>query len=362
MSHLRDIVDLARWAPSGDNSQPWRFRIEEPDRLVVFAHDTRATCVYDLDGHSSQIAVGTLLETIALAATRFELVATAERRVGSPDDRPVFDVSLRHDATLAEDPLVREIERRRVQRRPLRMRALSTPERSLLEVSVGGRFELRWFTGIGARARVAWLCFQNGRLRAELPEAYALHRDVIEWHASFSEDRIPDGAIGADLATLAVMRWALARPQRVSFLNRYLGGSVLSGAVLDLIPGLACAGHCVLLAPTPLRKLDDYLVAGRALQRFWLTASSLDLQFQPLYTPLVFARYTRERVGFTSHARSIARSRRTFERVQALLGCDDEERAVFMGRIGAGRAAAARSTRLPIERLLVGDEEAASVR
>ena len=65
---LRDILDLARWAPSGDNTQPWRFAIEADDRVVVYGHDTRATCVYDLDGHPSQISLGALLETMAADA------------------------------------------------------------------------------------------------------------------------------------------------------------------------------------------------------------------------------------------------------------------------------------------------------
>jgi len=53
MMPLRDVLDLARWAPSGDNTQPWRFAIVGADRVVVYAHDTRETCVYDLDGHPS---------------------------------------------------------------------------------------------------------------------------------------------------------------------------------------------------------------------------------------------------------------------------------------------------------------------
>ena len=39
------------------------------------------------------------------------------------------------------------------------------------------------------------------------------------------------------------------------------------------------------------------------MQRFWLTATSLGLQFQPEYTPLVFARYARERRPFAACGR-----------------------------------------------------------
>ena len=362
MTPLEGILDLARWAPSGDNSQPWRFAIHEPDRITVYAHDTRATCVYDLDGRSSQIAVGALLETIDLAATRFGLVTTTRRVPESPDERPVFEIDLARDAGLREHPLVGEIPRRRVQRRPLGTRPLSEAERARLREAIGEGYDLRWFEGWRGRARVASLTFRNGMLRLTLPEAFALHRSIVEWDARFSEDRIPDAALGAARPSLALMRWAMASWERVSLLNRWFGGSFWPSLELDYFPGLMCAGHCVLLAPTPPRELDDYVTAGRALQRFWLTASSLYLQFQPLYTPLVFARYVRDGLRFTSHPRSVARSRRTVERLRALLAADDEQRAVFMGRIGAGRAATARSTRLPVERLLVAAGDAATLR
>ncbi|MEO8996576.1 MAG: nitroreductase family protein, partial [Nitrosospira sp.] len=48
---ISDILELARWAPSGDNTQPWRFEIIDERHLVIHAFDTRDHCIYDLDGH-----------------------------------------------------------------------------------------------------------------------------------------------------------------------------------------------------------------------------------------------------------------------------------------------------------------------
>ncbi|MDT1843054.1 molybdopterin biosynthesis protein MoeY, partial [Acinetobacter baumannii] len=83
---------LARWAPSGDNTQPWRFELAAPDHVVVHASDTRSDTVYDLDGHPSQISVGALLETMCIAASVHGLRAEAQRRAGSPEQQPLFDV------------------------------------------------------------------------------------------------------------------------------------------------------------------------------------------------------------------------------------------------------------------------------
>ena len=221
-----------------------------------------------------------------------------------------------------------------------------------MERAVNPGFQLIWFEGWVGRMKMAWLNFANAKIRLTVPEAYRVHREVIEWGARSSADRIPDAALGASAPTLMLMRWAMASWKRVSFLNRYLAGTLAPRIELDLVPGVACAAHCVLVAERAPTTADDYIAAGRALQRFWLTATSLGLQFQPQYTPLVFARYAREGVRFTTSARAMKRAAQIRVAVDELLGLDVAARAMFLGRIGAGKPAEARSIRLPLERLM----------
>jgi hypothetical protein len=54
---------------------------------------------------------------------------------------------------------------------------------------------------------------------------------------------------------------------------------------------LACAAHFVIIADTPPADIDDYIAAGGAMQRFWLTATKLGLHAQPEMTPLIFSAY-----------------------------------------------------------------------
>ena len=74
------------------------------------------------------MAHGALLETLRLAATRFGLLAEWQLRPGSPDDRPIYDVTL-NTADIAEDPLVRHIESRTVQRRAMRTTPLTEAQK-----------------------------------------------------------------------------------------------------------------------------------------------------------------------------------------------------------------------------------------
>jgi nitroreductase len=351
MSEICAILELARYAPSGDNTQPWRFAIEGERAVTVYGRDTRDTCVYDLDGRASQISIGALLETIAIAATRYRLSTSAARRKDTPKQAPVFDVAFGETPAIEADPLAAFIVERRVCRRPLSTRPLTPAEREALAVAAAP-YELRWFDGWQGRRRMAALNFRNAGLRLTMREAYEVHRDVIAWGTTQSEDRIPDAALGASPLSLMMMRSAMKSWRRIDFLNRYLAGTFAPRIEMDWIPGLACAAHVVLVAREPPAGIDDYVAAGRAVQRFWLTAARLGLQFQPSYTPLVFSRFVREGTRFCASADAHERAVGIRAALGDLLGPDVADRAAFMGRIGAGKPAAARSTRLPLARLL----------
>jgi hypothetical protein len=345
------ILDLARWAPSGDNTQPWRFRIEAADHIVVLGHDTREHCVYDLRGEASRLAHGALLECLVLAASRHGLRADITTRGDHPDSAPIYDVRLVPDPAVTPDPLADCIERRTVQRRPMSRRPLTADQQRALEACLAPGYTLRWLAG-AERLRMARLLFDNGRLRLRLPEGFPLHRDIIEWGARYSEDRIPEQAVGFDPLTARVSRWALHSWGRLSFLNRYLGGTLLPALQLDFLPGLACGAHAVLLAPRAPQTADDFVAAGRQLMRLWLTATRQGLLLQPEMTPLIFARYLRQGVPFTREQTLRTRAGRVAQALETRIGARDAERAVFMGRIGAGTTPRARSLRLPLGRLL----------
>ena len=344
------ILELARWAPSGDNSQPWRFEVRSESHVVVHAFDTREHCVYDLDGEASQLSVGALLETMRIAASLHGRSMRSALRPDSPEERPVIDVHFEADPALDVDPLHSAILQRSVQRKPLSTRALDPPARAALERAVGPGFSVLWFEGWRQRLRMAWLAVRSAKIRLTIPEAYAVHRDIIEWDARYSEDRVPDQALGADPLTLRSMRWAMASWDRVRMMNRFFGGTYAPRLQLELLPGLRCAAHFAIVAARAPAGIEDRLVAGGAVQRFWLTATSLGLQLQPQHTPLVFSGYVRKGRPFTTVRSATARAQRVADMLARLLGVA-AGRAVFLGRVGRGPAATARSIRLPLERL-----------
>ena len=350
---IEQILDLARWAPSGDNTQPWRFEILSQRQLVVHGFDTRDHVVYDLQGHASQMSLGALLESIRIAASGHGLRTHVERRTELPDTAPTFDIHFEDDTELAPSPLIPYLPLRTVQRRPMQTRPLGKRHKAELAEALGPDYDVVWLEGWDERFRAARLMFRNAGLRLTLPEAYRVHRDIIQWEARYSRDRIPDQAVGVDPLTARLMRWTLQSWKRVRFMNRYLAGTLMPRLQLDLIPGLACAGHFALVAKRRPQSMDDYIAAGRAMQRFWLAATQQGLFIQPEMTPLIFHEYVRDQVNFSAQAGMSEKAVRISRGLQDLLGDEEADKAVFMGRLGFGPAPVARSIRRPLADLLI---------
>jgi hypothetical protein len=349
---IEQILDLARWAPSGDNAQPWRFEIVSDDRVIIHGFDTRDHCVYDLNGHPSQIAIGALLETLRIAATGFGLRADITR-LAAPEIRPTFEVWLEPDAAASPSPLIPFITTRAVQRRAMKTRPLSAIEKRELEASVGPSYKVIWLEGWRKRLAAARLTFASARIRLNTPEAFEVHRNVIEWNARFSADKIPDKAIGLDPLTTRAMQWAMQDWRRIKFLNSYLGGSLAPCLQLDFVPGLACAAHFLLIANTRPSSTDDYISAGRATQCFWLTATRLGLHLQPEMTPLIFATYVREGRRFSTRIKSLKQAVKVRTKIHNMVGEEVAIAAVFLGRIGVSSPVITRSRRLDLAQLII---------
>ncbi|MEZ0123295.1 MAG: ThiF family adenylyltransferase [Candidatus Reddybacter sp.] len=349
-SAIERILDYARWAPSGDNTQPWQFEVLSDDSFVIHTRDTRDWCVYDLAGRASQTSVGTLLENIAIAAQGEGLDASFTLQDPMADSDPVIDVQLTMGTQPVEKPpLLPYIKARSVQRRALSTRLLLVDHKQALEDAVGSGYRLIWLEGRQKKWQITRLLLRAAGIRLTIPEVYEVHKKIIQWDAQFSIDRIPDQALGADALTVKMMKWALQSWSRVKMLNRYFAGTLMPRLQLDLIPAQCCAAHFIIVADQSREQTADYLAGGRATQRFWLTATKLGLQLQPEMTPLIFSTYSREGRRFTDSNDKLAAADILRLELDALTG--GEVDAVFMGRLGFGSAATSRSLRKNLQQL-----------
>lgn len=353
---IERILDLARWAPSGDNEQPWRFEIVDPATLRIHVRHEAGANVYEFaDGRPVFLAVGGLLETIRLAASRFGL--GTDWQLESADGLRIA-VTFSDDADLAPDPLADFITWRSVDRRPYRRERLTAAMKQALAEAWGPDFVVKWHEDFAARWAASRLNMKATAIRLGIPECHRVHREVVNFTDPYAPRGLPAAAIGLDPLTVKLMRWANARWSRTKWLNRYLGGALLAGLQLDLRPGLASAAHLSVRWKDEKRAsqagVGDWLFAGAALQRFWLRAESLGLALQPSYAPLCFSWYALEEKKFWEIKGTAERCRKLAMAADALLGAASAN-AVFFGRIGfaAVPSPSSRSTRQPLSALML---------
>jgi hypothetical protein len=349
---LLQILNLARWAPSGDNTQPWRFEIIGDAHIVIHGHDTREHVIYDFEGQPSHMAHGALLETLRLAATRFGVKADWSVRPEQSDSAPIYDVLLKPSAC-SEDPLVPFIEQRTVQRRPMSTTPLLPEQKEALVTAIGADFSVQFFESFADRLAVARLLWKNAYLRLTCPEAYSVHCDIIEWNARYSADRIPDQALGVDPMTAKLMQWIMQSWERVDFFNRYLGGTIAPRIQLDFLPALACASHLLLKPMQGQSGLIGHLAAGMALQRLWLTASRLGLHLQPEMTPVVFRWYVQANRQISAKQEINAGAIKLARQFEHLSSAQPDTGFAFFCRVGHSKAPRSRSLRKKLSDLLV---------
>lgn len=298
--------------------------------------------------------MGALLETLAVAGS-VQGLGVESRLVPACLDYPFgIHVVLRPTAGLKASVLSSAIVRRSTQRRRMSSALLTTAQKSDLEASVSDRFKVLWLEGWANRFRMASLLHRVGKVRLLMPETYTVHRDTIAWGEQHSEDRIPSGAIGVDPLLERVMAWSMGSQKRVALLNK-LGGHMLPRLEMDIWPALACSGHFVLYSEHPVD--DDVaaqIEAGRASQRFWLTAENLGLKLQPEMVAPLFCRYARSGRRFTNDPWAHKEMLRLCERFARLTGTQVWPGTIFMGRLGhEGKAVGSRSLRRPLSALLI---------
>lgn len=350
---LTRILDLARWAPSGDNTQPWRFEIVNDNLIRIHGSDTRDHVLYDFDGHASHMAHGALLETLRIAASGFGLAASCHIASHDDDRSPIYEVTLAADSSLAKDELFGCIEARTVQRRLMKTIPLTTQQRQALQAAGGKDFRVDLFEDVSDRWKIARMLFHSANIRLTCREAYPIHKEVIEWRVRYSKNRIPGQAVGVDAATARLMEWVLQSWERVHFFNRYLLGTLAPRLQLDLLPAVFCAAHVLVRPVRPPISLADWVQLGGVMQRIWLTATFHGLHLQPQMTPVIFRWYARSQRRFSTQPEISEQASAVTDLFERIAKASPASPFGFFGRVGTSTPPSSRSTRLDLADLMV---------
>jgi len=339
------IMRAASLAPSGGNSQPWAFSINE-GRFDLHLVPER-TSTMDVAFRASYLCIGAALCNARIAAAAAGLLGPAEIFPAGPDG-PVASLHLEpgtDPGLAAELPAMLD---RCANRRPGVPAPLDPdPVAELTALVATEGAALRLLTDRAVIEDCAELLGQTDRLRYLTPHLHAEMMNELRWPG---EDGLDTGLDvrtleldAADLAKLSVIR----RADVLAQLAQWGGGQVLGEPMRDSVRAASA------LAVVSMRGADpvDYVRVGSAVERLWIRAQAGGLGVQPVSPVFLYARGAAdiESLVGTAYRGELAQLAEQFRSLSAVP--EDEELALVL-RLSHAPRPTVRSQRMSLTALL----------
>ena len=345
------IVEAGILAPSGDNCQPWQVYING-GKLYLKNIEDKDRSLYNTKSIASFIAFGAMIENMTITAGSLGYDTSVTLFPEGENSSVVAAMDFVRGRTIV-DPLLRFISKRCVNRKRYKPEQLgSQAKESLLKAAaeIQGA-EIYIIEDDAKKRQMAKVLSINDRI---LFENKNLH-DFLFDHLRWSKEEVESTRDGMSIESLELgdfqgrMFRLFASWKLVGFLN-FFGFSRLVPAQSYKL----CAGStavCVLLMKGT--GFDGFVNGGRALQKIWLTASSLGMSLHPMtgVTLLIQRmRMTGKNDLSSAHEKVL---RKLEGRLKKLLPIDDGKSIIMTFRIGYADPPSDKSLRLPVDKVLI---------
>jgi hypothetical protein len=269
------LLGAAIRAPSGDNTQPWRFEVDaEGGRVAFFVDEARDPSPMNAAQRMARIAVGAALENVLRTAERSGWEVQTEEPVAPA----VAVVRLRPGPGRDVEPAIaaRVTNRRTYDGRPVPDDVLA---RLKEQTPLRDGITSAWVVD---RQRLAALADLIGRADAAMFGEASMRRAFLH-NVRFDAPPGAEVEEGLSLASLEVFgkdRLALRMMPWVPGWLLRLGGGLRAFAANARRLVAGAAGLCLVVAPDRAAATD--LAVGRAMQRAWLALTAEGLAVQPM--------------------------------------------------------------------------------
>lgn len=348
--HLYSILNAGNNAPSGENCQPWHF-VKRADQIEIHLLPERDQSAYSWGQRASYMANGAVIENMVIAASG-EGYRTEVQYFPTPTDSwHVATLSFNKDATLRADSLAKSIATRISNRKPYKKEPLTKSEQTALESSISEIKNIN-ITLIDDSKNIETLA-RVGSTNEEIMLANKNLHNFFFSHVSWTKEDDEKNKTGFYIKTLelpppAEKMFKLFSNWGVMRVLAKLGFTKIIAKQNAATNAAAAAFGAIIIKNTePL----TFVEAGRAMERVWLTATSLGLSFQPL-TGILFFKLKingKEADAFSTKEQELIKQ--AYRKVNGIFSADDKHVA-FMFRIGKGAPPSAHAIRFPLQEVI----------
>lgn len=340
---IKQILELAVHAPSGENCQPWSFGMRA-NQVNLYNIPERDNSLYNWGQRGSYVAHGALIENINIAASTLGYVSTIILFPYPNDQNLVAQITFEQIAP-KEHPLYPFIKQRTTNRKPYKDFVLTAAHRKELSqiAQESKRGKLIFVEDPKKKKVIAQAAAGNEKILFENPQMHKFFYDHITWTEREDEEK----KIGFYIKTFelpppAEKMFKLAKNWRIlQILNRIGFSKFIVKQNAKIYASCSAIGAIVI----PSNSAEDFVLAGRLLQRVWLTVTKMGLSLQPL-TGILFLM---QRI-MVNEANQLSASHQDFikeqyHQIRDSFGVADEIIAT-MFRIGDGGLPTVRALRL----------------
>jgi hypothetical protein len=276
---IEKIINDGIYAPSGENCQPWRFVI---DNNIVFLYNRPEAdqSLYNSEQKGSYVAHGALVETMSISAKEHGYTIDVDLFPEASDVDLVAKLSL-HKVESQNQSLYRHIKNRCTNRKEYTGKKLSSEQKKELVESING-FQYGSVALVDDESTLQTLgaaLAVNEKVLFENKYIHDFFYDHVFWD---KKDETKAG--GFYIETLEFLPHQLKGVKLfkswpvLSLLNRFLKVSTMISK--ENGEKYTKSGTFVAIVANGTKK-EDYINAGRATARVWLTATSLGLAVHP---------------------------------------------------------------------------------
>src|SRR3989344_510834 len=269
---LKEIINISIFAPSGDNSQPWRFKIKNNIMLV-----------YNVNMYASMVAIGALLENIKISATHFGYIC--EIKINNDLSKNLVAECIFTRGSIEEDTLFKYIKERQTNRKPYKKDKISLDTiNELRGCKSFSEINLKIKSETESIKKLANICSINEQIVLENKKLHDFLFEHITW--TEEEDTIKKG--------FYIKTLELNGPQGLAFkllrswkINKLLNKIGISKFIARDNAKLYSQSGAILAVTTNKMNQISFLKTGMFAQRLWLIATKYNIYMQPL-TGIIF--------------------------------------------------------------------------
>lgn len=347
---VKKILEAAVSAPSGDNVQPWDFRVSENfTRIELYNVPEKDNSYYNFNQMASYIAHGAVIENIMIASRHLGCHAELSKLFpDATEQNLVVRINLSPIEPQAEalypaifDRYTNRFQYQREEITKETFEALSDAVKNIDSVNIS---LVNQKDKINALAKVLMV---NDRLVFERKDIHGFLFDKIRWNKKQideTNDGMPVETMG--LNPIEKLSFPLMRFWKFVKMGNYFG--------LSRIIGLKCWWNCrnsSILGMISVQGNDKvaFVNGGRAIQRLWLQATLQGLALQPIIglTLLINRLKQNELQDFsTEHTKMV---RNAAQSLPAKFGINESETLIMGFRAGKGGAIQTKTKRRKIK-------------